>query len=367
MSKENGCAPEACCCCACGAENDLLAQYDKAKDRFVLGERETPEGRVPVAATALNARDRWGAFKVRWDVGRMQYRVAPGLYAVGSPGPEAPVLVSANYKLSFDALRRELAGLDAWILVLDTKGVNVWCAAGKGSFGTEELLRRIEACRLSGVVAHRRLVLPQLGAPGVNAAEVARRSGFTVHYGPVRAKDLPAYLAAGGKATPEMRAVSFGMAERAVLAPTELKHAAKPLLLVFGLLFLLNLVVARPFGLGDVLLIAGAVLAGTVGLPLLLPLLPGRAFSCKGWVLGLVETALLLWLLGWFSPANWMLAAGYLLVLPACTAYLGLNFTGSSTYTSFSGVQREMRLALPPMLCAGALGLVLILLKSFLG
>ena len=85
---------------------------------------------------------------------------------MGSPSPDSPVLVSANYKLSFDVLRRSLAGIDAWILVLDTKGINVWCAAGKGTFGTEELLRRIAAVRLGEVVSHRRLVLPQLGAPG---------------------------------------------------------------------------------------------------------------------------------------------------------------------------------------------------------
>ena len=77
----------------------------------------------------------------------MDYRVEPGLYAVGSPTADSPVLVSANYKMSFDRLRSALPGVDAWILVLDTKGINVWCAAGKGTFGTDELVRRIEAAR----------------------------------------------------------------------------------------------------------------------------------------------------------------------------------------------------------------------------
>jgi CO dehydrogenase/acetyl-CoA synthase gamma subunit (corrinoid Fe-S protein) len=76
---------------------------------------------------------------MRWGIGRHRYRIEPGLYAVGTPGSDSPVLVTANYKMSFDALRRELGGLDAWILVLETDGINVWCAAGKGTFGTEEV------------------------------------------------------------------------------------------------------------------------------------------------------------------------------------------------------------------------------------
>ncbi|HQL32652.1 MAG TPA: hypothetical protein PK969_05305, partial [Treponemataceae bacterium] len=68
---------------------------------------------------------------LRLGIGRNKASVTPGLYFIGSPGAASPVLVSANYRLSFDALRKELSGIDAWILVVDTRGVNVWCAAGK--------------------------------------------------------------------------------------------------------------------------------------------------------------------------------------------------------------------------------------------
>ena len=67
----------------------------------------------------------------------MRFAVDPGLYALRNPGEQAPVLVTANYKMSFDRLRQALPGRDAWILVLDTNGINVWCAAGKGTFATE--------------------------------------------------------------------------------------------------------------------------------------------------------------------------------------------------------------------------------------
>jgi len=91
--------------------------------------------------------------------------------------------------------------------VLDTHGINVWCAAGRGLFGTDEVVRQVEAVGLSARVSHRKLVLPQLAAPGVAAHEVKRRTGFRVIYGPVRAADIPTFLAARMTATPEMRQV----------------------------------------------------------------------------------------------------------------------------------------------------------------
>jgi CO dehydrogenase/acetyl-CoA synthase gamma subunit (corrinoid Fe-S protein) len=86
----------------------------------------------------------------------MRYRAAPGLYRIGQPDANSPVLVTANYKLTVDRVRKELVGMNVWLLVLDTKGVNVWCAAGKGTFGTDELVRRIQAANLNEVVGPRR-------------------------------------------------------------------------------------------------------------------------------------------------------------------------------------------------------------------
>jgi len=126
---------------------------------------------IPTVSTTLSLKDYFGAFKVRWGIGRMNYKIEPGLYAIGKPDGNSPVLVSANYKLTFDVLRKNLVGLDCRLLILDTKGVNVWCAAGKGTFGTDELVNRIQATGLSEVVTHKRLILPQLGASGVNGNE----------------------------------------------------------------------------------------------------------------------------------------------------------------------------------------------------
>ena len=163
-----------------------------------------PQIQIQETTSTLTSANRWDHFLARVGYKRAWHRVEPGLYRLGNPTPESAVFVTGNYTLSFDALRSALAGVDAFILVLDTFGVNVWCAAGKGTFGTKELIHRVQDTKLSEVVTHRILILPQLGAPGVAAHEVKKATGFRVEYGPIRADDLPEYLKTR-KATPEMR------------------------------------------------------------------------------------------------------------------------------------------------------------------
>jgi len=194
---------------------------------------------VPTVSTRLGLADRLGRWRVRWGIGRSRYRVPPGLYRVGMPDPSSPVLVTANYKLSFDALRSELQGVDAWILVLDTMGVNVWCAAGKGTFGTDEVVRQVETTGLTEVVSHRKLVVPQLGAPGVAAHEVRRICGFKVVYGPVRARDILAFLESGMRATDDMRRVTFSLGDRVELVGVELAWVVKWIVPIVAVMVLL--------------------------------------------------------------------------------------------------------------------------------
>lgn len=325
------------------------------------------EPTVKTVSTSLTAGDVLGAWKARWGIGRMDYKVEPGLYAVGKPDNNSPVLVSANYKLTFDVLRKNLAGLDCWLLILDTKGINVWCAAGKGTFGTDELIHRIEASELSKYVSHKKLILPQLGATGVSAHEVARRSGYTVNYGPIRAEDIKEYINAGYEATKEMRKVRFNLWDRLVLTPMELVPAVQKSLPVLGALFITNQFAARPFDKHDVAAYAGAVVAGSVVTPALLPYIPGKAFAWKGWLTGLGWTAKYLLLTKRLKKGTRLLAAGEMLLLPAVSSYLAMNFTGSSTYTSPSGVNKEMKRALPFIVGAAAIGGTLMLGAHFFG
>jgi len=335
---------------------------------FISGSISTPAGDLPKVSSELTRRDRWGTIKARLGAGRMSYAIDPGLYALGEPDKQSPVLVTANYKMSFDRLRQALPDRNAWILVLDTKGINVWCAAGKGTFGTQELIDRIEKSGLKNVVSHRKIILPQLGAPGVAAHQIKQFTGFKVHYGPVRSADLPAYLDAGLKATKEMRIMTFPLKERAVLIPIELIATVKPFILIsLALMLLAGLLGRSEFqtgvfnnGLFAVTALFLAILGGAVFNPLLLPYLPGRAFSVKGLFIGVVIAVGLIYWRGMDLQlwAGKMEALSWLMMIPAISAFLAMNFTGASTYTSLSGVKKEMRFALPLEIAAGILGLV---------
>ena len=308
--------------------------------------------------STLTWANRWDHFLARWGVRRGEHRVEPGLYALGQPTANSPVFVTANYTLSFDALRSALSGIDGYVLVLDTFGINVWCAAGKGTFGTDEVVHRIEATRLHDVVRHRTLILPQLGAAGVSAHAVKQRSGFIVEYGPVRAADLPEYLKTH-QATPEMRRVRFALRDRLVLVPVEAVHVLLPTLIAAFVLYFVGGLLASGAA-------TAAVLAGVVLFPILLPWLPTRDFSSKGFILGGLA-ALLFALAAFFQnpDAAWWLRAGgalaYLLAMPPVTAFLALNFTGATPFTSRSGVRREIFTYVPLMAWTLGIGVVLTL------
>lgn len=358
-------------CCA-PAQSSQPA-YPSINQPFVAGSLKTPAGIFPQVLSNLTWVDRWDTIKARWGVGRMNYSIEPGLYALNNPDANSPVLVTANYKMSFDKLRQALPGRNLWLLVLDTKGINVWCAAGKGTFGTDELVSKIESGRLKETVHHRKIILPQLGAPGMAAHEIKKRAGFTVYYGPIRALDLASYLDDGYKADTKMRTMTFPLKDRTVLIPIELVEVIKPfffLALIFLALggiggsgsYWANLL---HFGLFAVVALAAAVLAGAVLSPVLLPYLPGKAFSVKGFSIGIITAIVLLYLRG-LNFSAWpdrIETLSWLFIIPAIASYLAMNFTGASTYTSLSGVKKEMRLALPAQICA-AIGGTLLWLTS---
>jgi NAD-dependent dihydropyrimidine dehydrogenase PreA subunit len=142
----------------------------------------------------------------------------PGLRAIGSPGRQSPVLLTANYDLTVRRLTRALRGLDAWLLVAPAHGINVWCAAAGGHLTSHQVVTALKTSGIDERVDHRDLVVPQLAATGVEGLDVYRRSHWRVRFGPVRVDDIPAYLASGGEKTDAMRRVSFGLRERLEMA-----------------------------------------------------------------------------------------------------------------------------------------------------
>jgi len=369
---------------------------------MITGTVETPAGEVARVATKLNRTDFWGAVRVRWLIGRDNYRVEPGLYAVGNPGADSDVFVTANYKLSFDHLRKNLEGINAWILVLDTKGINVWCAAGKGTFGTRELVHRIKETRLHNIVNHRKIIVPQLGAVGVSAHQVKSltanlreeeqykkevifsnfnrpvpasqsESGFRVVYGPVRAADIKTFIQNGYRSTPEMRRVTFNLSDRIKLLTVDIVYARYKLLAAFVIMFLLSAIGPQGINMGQaidkglpaILFVTMAYFAGIFFTPLLLPYIPFRMFAFKGLISGMILSGILL--LPGYLGNRYLEIIAWFLLLPAISSFMAMNFTGASTYTSLSGVKKEMRIFVPIQIAFAGIGLILYTINKVIG
>jgi hypothetical protein len=324
-------------------------------------------------ATNPSFKDRAGTALTRIGLIRNNYRVSPGLYGVGTPNPDSPILVTANYKLSFDAVRFSLDSIDAWLLVVDTRGINVWCAAGKRTFSTEEVIFSVKRTKLKEITSQRTLILPQFSATGVSAMDVKNGCGFKVLFGPIQARDLPDFLQNNNTVSEAMRSVTFTTRERIILIPVELYLLLRPLAVLVIAAFLLSGIGPEIFsylasyqrGLSLISATLLGIFSGSVLLPILLPWLYGRQFWIKGLWPGLI-VGLLFYIITADQLAVLDRVALFLWIM-ALSSYQGMNFTGCTPYTSPSGVEYEMRRGIPIQALVTVIGFVLWMSSPFIG
>jgi hypothetical protein len=356
-----------CCGREAGPQSKFITKCCAKRLHYVDGFVQSAQKEIPQIKTQWSWQDWLGTFAVRLGIKRYSYMVSPGLYAVGNPTPESPVLATGNYKLSFDHLRKQLKGIDAWILVVDTRGINVWCAGGKGTFSAAEVNRLIELTSLSDHVAHKKIILPQLSANGVCSRDISKQTKFKVLWGPVFAKDIPYYLSQGYVLEDSMRTVTFTLVERLVLVPVEISFLIKnSTLFILCALFLLSSICSQGICLSygwlriwDLLAFCGmGIFSGAVITPLLLPWVPGNLFAIKGGFVGtLLGVSLLHIIYGVDERGLTQLAL--LLICMALSSYTAMNFTGSTSFTSPSGVEKEMRKAMPLQIMVTLAALIL--------
>ncbi len=254
--------------------------------------------------------------------------------------------------------------------MVDTRGINVWCAAGKKTFTAEEVAYQVRSAQLDKIVSHRQLILPQLSANGVAARDLKKLCGFTGRFGPILASKLPEFLKTG-KADETMRTVTFSLKERFVLIPLEICMLWKQLLVAFVLFFILSGVSPGFFSLaaaldrGSILMLATlvAITSGAIISPLLLPWIPFRQFWLKGAVIG--GLAALALLFPGEPSVNRLEKLALFLWIIGCSSFLAMNFTGSTPFTSLSGVEKEMRRGLPLQIGATMLALIFWVIAPF--
>jgi len=300
--------------------------------------------------TKLSFSDRISNIGVRFGLHRDSYMVKPGLYALGRPTKDSDIIVTCNYKLTVDLVRSTLKG-DYWLLIIDTKGINVWCAAGKGSFGTAELIYAIDNYNLKECASQKRLILPQLSAPGVQSHLITKVTGYQVVFGTVRIEDLEEFIRNEYNASKEMKVVTFKLKDRMVLTPLEVIRTWKVELHVLLLVLILPLL-----NFDHLVMVMLAVVSGAILFPALLPLRPYKMFYKNGILLSLAVNGFIM-----IDQMSFFMMGWYILC-SAYSGYLALNYTGSTTFTSLSGVKKEMEEGIPVLSVLSIISGVLIIL-----
>lgn len=351
-------------------EYEEKISYDTI-EHAIQGWTEIDNKKIPLIDPHLMLKDHLGTINVRLGIGRYSYKIPPGLYGVGEVDEKSPILVTANYKLSFDTLRKELTKGAYWILVLDTQGINVWCAAGKGIFSSRELIYQIHKWGLKRILKTRTLILPQLGSTSMEPHLIRKYTGFRVVYGPVRSQDVEPFIEGNLQATEDMRRVRFTLKDRLILTPLEIILHMKYVFMVFIYFCILNLLNGNPElwskSIYNTLPFIIANITGSFVFPILLPLLPFRSFSANGALLGSILGGMILKYFTALGYNNHLYSmGGIFLLLVGFVSYIAFNFTGSTTYTSFSGVKKETRIFLPILFTLLGAGILLTLLGNFL-
>lgn len=141
-----------------------------------------------------------------------------GLIRVGNPGRNSPVIVTGNFDLTVERVKKGLKGLDAYLLVANSRGINVWCASAGGLFTEHDVISITKTSGIEDLVDHRRLILPQLSATGVRREVVKEKTGWSPLFGPVYAKDIREYIERNFHKSEEMRTVRFDLPQRVEMA-----------------------------------------------------------------------------------------------------------------------------------------------------
>ncbi|MFX0100682.1 MAG: methyltransferase domain-containing protein [Candidatus Hodarchaeota archaeon] len=231
--------------------------------------------------------------------------IEPGIYKSGNPTGESPVIVTANYDYTYIKVMRDLEGIDAWVLCVDSQGINVWCAARGGNFGNMQLKEVVQATNIQDCTTSRQLILPQLSAGGIESPKLLKKSArfpFKIKFGPVWSSDLPEYLEKMPARKPDsMKRANFSIGHRSVAGVTHLTFSIRKIFM-FPLLalLLLSIILKNPRILQfDVEMLISLILTNLL-LVVIFPLTKfTRAFIIKGLIMGLFNTAVMA-SLSWF-------------------------------------------------------------------
>ncbi len=277
--------------------------------------------------------------------------IEPGIYQSGKPDDNSPIIVTANYLYTYIKVMRSLKGIDAWVLCVDSKGINVWCAARGDNFGNNQLIEAVGATDIAKITKKKTLILPQLSAGGI-ASPVLKSEApdfpFNVLFGPVWAKHLPKFLKERPARKPDkMKLAKFTASHRFRAAITHTTFLIRKIFLmpIIGLFFILiglalfnTIPISKLWLVGEILL---WIIITNVIIMVIFPITNfTRKFITKGCIYGVINVFLLgsvSWLFHGLSP---------FLLLSSCFSFWlaffsTMSYSGYTMATSPSEIQDE--------------------------
>lgn len=343
---------------------------DKYIKDIVIDQVDIDGLQVPVLSRDMKLKDNIATAMVRCGINRYTYEVPTGLYLIGELEHAKDVIVTCNYKLTIDVLRTSIKSRGVFILVLDTFGINVWCAAGKSTFASKELIYQIVKNDIKKKLKIRKVILPQLGATSMEPSIIRKMSGLSVVYGPVRAEDIDEFLENSYSCSEDMRTVDFPLKERLKLTPLEFIQSIKYILisviafLLYSALFFESSDILH-ITMYNSLSILVLTLIGTIIFPAMINILPFKWFSLNNILLSLpiiigfayYET------LNDINPSIYV-ALALIIVRLMYSAFIAFRFTGSTTFTSFSGAKHEGKMIVKCSKIVTVISIVLLLLSK---
>ncbi len=270
--------------------------------------------------------------------------IEPGIYQSGNPNKMSPIIVTANYEYTYIKVMRDLKGLDAWVLCVDSNGINVWCAARGNDFGNKQLLEVVEATGIKNLTEKKILILPQLSAGGVAIPQLPKKSEkfpFRIKYGPVWSKFIPQFVEDEATRKPEhMKLARFTLFHRIRAGITHTTFLFRKIFLLplFALIILFSALnwFYKLWWIGELTL---SILCINLVIVLLFPLARfTRRFIFKGIFFGVINIIL-------FGSLSYLIHSSIYYILWHICFYFWITFFSTMSFSGYTMAtsQREIQ------------------------
>jgi acetyl-CoA decarbonylase/synthase complex subunit gamma len=121
--------------------------------------------------------------------------VTQGIYEIGAPDENSPVLVTTNFSLTYFIVSGEIEGsrIPSWLLIMDTEGLSVMTAWAAGKFSGDVVGMFVKKCGIADKVAHKKIIIPGYAA-SISGEMEEELPDWEIVIGPRDASLVPKFL-----------------------------------------------------------------------------------------------------------------------------------------------------------------------------